>query len=393
MSQPLLKILVITPTFFPTMGGAERGIYEIYRRLIGRYEIHILAPYPKRPFLTPWPPGIQPIPLTLHRFTDTWNLLNLRGQRLLLGLLPPFSLSMAHATRQLARHLQPDVVNVHYAIPSGYAVQVLKTLQLPVLLSLIGRDIPGHGSLPFWPHHVRRVMQQATQSVFISAYSQAALVPKNPDRAKIIPYGVHEFPPVAPQESFRLRQRLGIPQNAPVLFALQRLEVVKRVDILLKSLPIIQQTCPDVWLVIGGSGAEQRRLMETAVHLGIQQRVRFVGFIEETLLPVYFSMADIFLFHSMFETFGVAVAEAMAARKPIVAADHTAIPALIQHQQTGWLVPPLRPDLLAQGVLALLKNRELAQRFANQAYEYVRQTLNWEQIATAYEQTLLAICR
>ncbi len=133
--KPRAKILVVTPTFFPTMGGAERGIYEIYKRLSHRYEVHILSPYLKGSSETIWPPGIESASFTMHQYVDRINLLKVKGQRLLWGLVPPFSISMARATQQLVDHIKPDVANVHYAIPSGLAVHVLRNQRIPVVLS------------------------------------------------------------------------------------------------------------------------------------------------------------------------------------------------------------------------------------------------------------------
>jgi glycosyltransferase involved in cell wall biosynthesis len=387
-------VLVITPTFFPVMGGAERGIYEIYRRLERQYDVHILAPRLAGHDGPIWPQGVAPANFTLHGYSDEINLLKVKGQRLLLGALPPFSISMAQAASRLVRQVKPDIANVHYAIPSGLAVFTLRRRRIPVLLSLVGRDLPGPGTLPLWPHYIQRVARCASAAVCISHDSSKSLLDATRggwEQKRVIPYGVTIPSETQQADITELRESLKIPQQSVILFALQRLDKVKRLDVLLESLRLILQSGNDVFLVVGGTGPEMDYLKHYAAKLGVSSNVLFVGFIKDDRLPKYYAMADIFLFHSTFETFGVSVAEAMAAQKPIIAADNTAVPELIKHGETGWLVPPMRPKLLADGILSLLKDGDLATRLAANAFRYVKDNLAWDKVAESYDEALASI--
>ncbi len=383
-------ILVVTPTFFPTMGGAERGIYEIFRRLSQHHHVHILAPEPTRLSPNYWPQGLESASFTVHRYKDHLNLLKTKGQRLLMGALPPFSFSMAQAAKDLVRRLQPHVANVHYAIPSGFTVYMLREHKVPVVLSLVGRDIPDNTTLPLWPAYVRWVMNWSTKTIFISKYSRTSLLGREnlSDTSEIIPYGVSNPPPISPYDLAKLRKKLEISEASFVLFALQRLEKVKRVDVLLHTLALVYQVRKDIVLVIGGSGAESTSLKQLADDLGLSQQIRFVGFIPESDLPYYFGISDLFVFHSTSETFGVAVAEAMIAQKPIIAADETAVAELISHQHTGWLTASMNPALLAEGILTLLNHPDLRSKLATMAFQYAHNYLNWDKIAERYDEVL-----
>jgi glycosyltransferase involved in cell wall biosynthesis len=377
------------------MGGAERGIYEIYRRLTGRFDIHIVAPRFEQSDVTIWPKGVEPADFALHWYDDRASLLRLRGQRLLLGAIPPFSVSMMRAVDRLIDAIRPDVANVHFAIPSGLAVHALRRKAIPVVLSLVGRDIPGQGSLPLWGHYVRQVTRMASFTVFISHYSRK-LLGNSSDQAgrfTVIPYGAQVCHGQDKTATADLRRRLGIPTNATVLFALQRLEKVKRLDVVLKSLQLVLQSRQDVFLVVGGSGSEAERLRYLAASLGINQHVVFAGFIAENELSSYFALADIFVFHSTFETFGVVVAEAMAAGKPIVVADDTAVSELIVHKESGWIVPPLRSDLLANGILTLINDQSLAGQLAISASFVAARELSWDRVSERYAEVLIANSR
>ncbi|CAG0935237.1 phosphatidyl-myo-inositol dimannoside synthase [Thermoflexales bacterium] len=388
-------VLVATPTFFPVMGGAERGIYEIYRRLSERFDIHIVAPRFDQSDATIWPKGIEPADFTLHWYDDRVNLLRLRGQRLLLGAIPPFSISMMRAVDHVTDAIKPDVANVHFAIPSGLAVHALRQRTIPIVLSLIGRDTPGPGSLPLWRHHVRQVARMASFTVFISQYSQKLLWSSSDQagRFAVIPYGAQVCHIQDKTVTADLRHRLGIPANATILFALQRIEKVKRLDVVLEGLRLILQSRKDVFLVIGGTGSEAERLQHLAVRLDVNPQVVFAGFIAENDLPSYFALADIFIFHSTFETFGVVVAEAMAAGKPIVVADDTAVSELIVHKESGWVVPPLRPDLLANGILTLISDQPLAHQLAISASLVAARELSWDRVSEQYAEVIIANSR
>jgi len=389
-----MRILVLTPTFFPIMGGAEKGIYEIYRRLAGRHQIRILTPWQKEKHRHNYEIEEQfPLPdqLEIVRFQDSINLMDSPGQGRLKGLIPPFSLSVIPALLRTVQEFNPDIINVFYALPYGLGgLMAQKRGKTPVLLSLIGRDVPGPQIPPLWAHYSRKVARALSEVLFISRYCRQALFPKGGSFGHIVPFGVdtERFQPGDSGESRRLiREKYGLSQEGVVLFCLQRLDRWKRVDIILKAFKLVAKK-KDAYLIIGGKGPEKNFLLQLAHDLKINSRVIFTGYITEKELPLYFRGCDVFVFHSTYETFGLVLVQAMACGAPVVSVSSTAIPELVHDRRTGLCVEPLNPEALAKGICLLLENQELAQTLAREALALIKKNYEWKKVANQYEAIL-----
>lgn len=144
------------------------------------------------------------------------------------------------------------------------------------------------------------------------------------------------------------RKSLGLPGDIPLLGALGRLDPAKGYDVLLEALPRVAGAC----LTIAGEGPERHRLEALAQTLGIADRVRWLGFQAE-ILPVLAAF-DLFIQPSRYEGLPVTVLEAMAAGLPVVATSIGGTPEAVLDGETGRLVPPEAPELLAAAINDLL---------------------------------------
>ncbi|MGQ9617984.1 MAG: glycosyltransferase family 4 protein [Candidatus Aminicenantia bacterium] len=381
-----MKILVITPTFFPIMGGAEKGIYELYSKLSDRHEIKILTPVLSKKLVENF--GVEEV-ISLKRievinYKDTINFLRLPGQFKLKGLIPPFSITTVFAAFKALKSFNPDAVNVFYAIPSGLAgVFIEKVKKKPVVLSLIGRDVPGPGIPPFWKHYVRFISKKVRKTIFISEYCRKSLGFSS-DFGEVIPFGVDTKKFGPDLDASMLRKRLNIPETSYVLFSVQRLDHWKRVDVLIRAMKMIS-TNMDAYLIIGGKGPEMENLKKLSEKLSVSSRVIFTGYINEEELPFYFSVSDLFVFHTTYETLGIVILQAMASGKPLVSVKCTAIPEVIEDGLNGILVEPLDPNALANGVIEILRDKEKLEKFSRTSVEIALRKYDLELLAEKYE--------
>lgn len=383
-----MKILLITPTYFPIMGGAEIGIYEIYRRLIKRHKVKILTPWLDNKLISDYgieEPFIDFSDKDILRFKDKINLMNLPGHRKLKGIIPPYSLSSIQAALKIVRLFKPDIVNVYYVLPTGLAALLVERItRTPVVISIIGRDVPGPNIPPMWKIYARRVARLVSRKVFISQYCRQALFGSDSDYGEIVPFGVDvkKFRPDL--DGSKLRDSFKIPRNSKILFSLQRLDQWKRVDVIIEAMKFVLKR-KDVFLVIGGKGPEQESLLQITRELGLTSRIIFAGYIRENDLPLYYAMSDIFVFHSTYETFGLVLLQAMAAGKPIVSVNCTAIPELVENNQNGILVDPLNPEEFASAVISLLNNKKSMKCFSAESRRRALIEYDWDHIAEKYE--------
>jgi glycosyltransferase involved in cell wall biosynthesis len=385
-----LNILVITPGFLPFIGGAEIGVHEIYSRLGRRHRVTILTPA-----LREHEPveGFDQSSYRVERYPDFLNFGQVGGRMLLQGSLPPFSVGALAAAAGAIRRLRPDAVNVHYAAYTGLAaVYAQLAARIPTLLSLIGRDaVPGPQVPRLWPWYASLVARQVEHTVFISEFCRSHYR-KYRFPCSIIPYGadIHQITPQPAGEA--LRDRLGLPPSRRVLLSLQRLSPIKNVETSLHSVrELLVQGIDQFILLVGGDGPDQDRLKALAGRLGLHDHVRFLGFIPEDQVGGFLSLADVFLFPSLFETFGIVLAQAMAAGLPIVASNTSSIPEVVQDGQTGLLSPPTDPKALARNIRRLLEDGALRERMGKAARRRAVELYDWDRVAGQYEQVLVSM--
>ena len=154
----------------------------------------------------------------------------------------------------------------------------------------------------------------------------------------------------------------------------------KGVDILLNAMPFIMKE-HEVILDIIGDGPRLEQYRAQAQQLGIEGSVRFRGFIPHDMMPTEYSAADLFIFPSRRESFGLVLAEAMASGLPVVSTTAGAIPEVVENGDTGILVPPENPEKLAGAVIHLLDDPKKMKLMSGKGTERVEKHFTWDKVA------------
>jgi glycosyltransferase involved in cell wall biosynthesis len=173
--------------------------------------------------------------------------------------------------------------------------------------------------------------------------------------------------PLPPDELERFRRVWRLPDRARLLGTLTRFRAEKGVKHLVAAMPLVLERVPDALLLLWGDGPDRSRLEAQAAELGVEARVRFVGF--QTDAPSYLPLLDCFVLPSLSEGLGYAVMEAMVAGLPIVATRVGGIPELVRDGEQALLVEPANPEALAEALTRVLLDRQLAGRLSGAARE------------------------
>ncbi|WP_239696773.1 1,4-alpha-glucan branching protein domain-containing protein [Paenibacillus oryzisoli] len=179
----------------------------------------------------------------------------------------------------------------------------------------------------------------------------------------------------------------GKPQR--VLAFLGRLVYEKGVHILLAAMPQVLAQYPDAKLVIAGVGPEQDRLEELALSLGDQ--VSFAGFLGEADKNLLLQSAEICIFPSLYEPFGLVALEAMANGTPLIVSDTGGLAEIVSHGVNGCTCPPGDADALAAQIIQLLEQPEYASQLAANALRTVHSEYNWKKIGSMTTQVYDAV--
>jgi glycosyltransferase involved in cell wall biosynthesis len=154
-----------------------------------------------------------------------------------------------------------------------------------------------------------------------------------------------------------IRQMIGLPNGAVLLGTVANLFPRKGYEVMLRALPAIVRAVPAVHYVIVGSDDHDYadRLTRLAQDLNIADRVHIVGF-QDPVQP-FLAALDLYVHPALMEGFGIAVVEAMAVGKAVVATTTGGLPEVVAQGETGLLVPPGDAESLAATVVSLLEDK------------------------------------
>jgi glycogen(starch) synthase len=188
-----------------------------------------------------------------------------------------------------------------------------------------------------------------------------------------------------------IREKYGIPKDWSLLLFVGRLTWVKSIRNLVQAVPMVLKEYPKTKLVVLGKGEEQRDIVEIAARLGIEENVicRF-EFVPEEERILHYAAADVCIFPSVYEPFGIVSLEAMAMERPTVVGAHGVVGFREQvvpsgPDQTGIHVNGEDPADIAWGVEEVLKNPQRARTWGKNGRKRVLELFTWRRVA---EQTI-----
>ncbi len=206
-----------------------------------------------------------------------------------------------------------------------------------------------------------KALNKASKIISISDYTRSRLVEEqnlSPDKIPLLPvtFDASRFQIAAKPDL--LLQRYHLTSEQPVILTVARLAEAKRhkgYDQVLKALPTIRQSIPDIHYLIVGKGSDHPRIEQLIIDLNLQDCVTLTGFIPDTELNDHYNLCDVFAMPSKGEGFGIVYLEALACGKPTLGGDRDgAIDALCQGE-LGVLVNPDDIDAIAQNLSQILQ--------------------------------------
>jgi glycosyltransferase involved in cell wall biosynthesis len=173
----------------------------------------------------------------------------------------------------------------------------------------------------------------------------------------------------------------------PLVGCIARLHRQKGIPYLLEAVEPIRRAFPDVKIWIVGGGPLKEKLERLNERLDVSSHVFFLG--ERQDVPQLVSCFDVFVLPSLWEGLPYSLLEAAALGKPVVASDIDGVRELIRHEETGLLVPPRKPELLADAVVRLLRDRDYALRLGQNLKADVRETYTLDRMVTQVQDLYL----
>jgi len=298
--------------------------------------------------------------------------------------------AMAGMSPQInALHGPFDLIHAHDWLVEEAGRKLAKLFQIPLLATIhateYGRNHGLYNELQRYIHGLEKQLTNEAKLVITCsrymAHEVSSLFELPSARVRVIPNGVN---PAGLGEAGQAGcEDRGEQDRAPVILFFGRLVPEKGVQVLLESMPRLVKRVPGVRLLVAGRGPYEEHLRSLSGRLGINDRVSFIGFVNDDGLSGILEQSRVAAFPSIYEPFGIVVLEAMAAGVPVVVSDTGGLQDIVEHGVDGYKAPPGRADMLAYYLAELLVNPVLVTDFCRQAWRKVQTVYNWRYIAAA----------
>lgn len=315
-------------------GGIGRYTRELVRALVASetgHEFH---------FFSARPPAALPVPNPLPEANHVHHHPALLDERWLYRFwyrlrLP---LPVQWATGPLDLFHSPDFVlpPVSGEIPTLLTVHDLSFVHYPatfpdVLVDYLNRVVP-------WS--IRRATHvladsQATKDDLSAVWQVPA------DKVTVLYSGVDaRFRPLVAAATLQpVRERYGL-DDAPFVLSVGTVQPRKNYQMLIRAFQPVAARFPHTLAIAGGKGWLYDDMLAEIERQGLNGRVRFIGFVDDDDLPALYSAADLFLFPSLYEGFGLPLLEAMGCGVPVITSDASSLPEVVGTGETAVLLSP-----------------------------------------------------
>lgn len=298
---------------------------------------------------------------------------------------------------RLFRRLRPQIVHTHASKAGALGRLAARLAGVPIIV----HTFHGHTFHSYFHPLLSRLFRTlerglarwTTRIIAISPTLKEELIRYRiapAEKIVVIPLGL-ELDRFAESDRFRgeLRRQLGLAEAIPLICSVGRLVPVKNHALLFQAFARVLQHRPDAHLLLVGDGELRPQLEVASRHPPLRGHVSFLGWRED--LERVYADADLVVNNSLNEGTPVAVIEAMAAARPVIATAVGGTPDLIRDGETGWLVPSKDPEALAGRILYVLDHPEEAARVARAAQAFALARFQADQLIRRMRELYLTL--
>lgn len=400
-----MRVLHIVQGYAPAVGGTEKVIQRISEELVHRHAdsvtVYTTVAYNCELFWRRDQPSL-PVGLsivngvTVRRF-PVWNHLN-QVRRLLAGasyklrlplndyfrafyngpIIPSMTHEIAQESADIVAASSFPLLHMQYALRGG------RRAGSPVVLigGIHVKDAWGFDS-PL----IYRTLRQADHVIAYTQFERDFLVAKGVPQNQITVIGLGvDAAPFAQANGYTLRQQHGW-GNDPIVAYVGQQVAHKRIDTLISAMTKVWPDHASARLLIAGSRTSFTPTLEALVG-GLpsrwRQRVTFIHDFEESIKPELYSATDVLAYPSSHESFGLALLEAWAAGRPVIACAETAPGSIVTDRQDGLLVPYGDESHLASALQSMLVSPESRTQMGIAGRQKVLAEHSWDQVAQRF---------
>jgi glycogen(starch) synthase len=200
------------------------------------------------------------------------------------------------------------------------------------------------------------------------------------EKINVIPNGINLSNFIGIERDYDFRRQYAM-DNEKIILYVGRLVYEKGIQHLIAAMPKVLSNYHDAKLIIAGRGGMMDELRQEANNLGLNDKIYFTGYLDSKQVQKMYKCADVAVFPSTYEPFGIVALEAMLAGVPTVVSDVGGLDEIVTHGVDGMKAYAGNANSIADSITALLYDHQLATNVAKKAKQKVKEQFNWEKIA------------
>ena len=308
---------------------------------------------------------------------------------------------LAKANELISKEGKFDVIHAHDWLVTYAAKSLKESYNIPLVATIHatenGRNSGIHDETQRYINDTEWLLTyESTEVIVNSNYMKNELqrifgLPF--EKINVIPNGINLNNFTGIERDYDFRRQYAMDNEKMILYV-GRLVYEKGIQNLIGAMPKILSNYHDAKLVICGKGGMMDELRQEARNLGIENKVYFAGYCDSKKIQKMYKCADVAVFPSTYEPFGIVALEAMLAGVPTVVSDVGGLNEIVEHGVDGMKSYAGNSNSIADSVLTLLFDAKLCSAVSKNAVKKVKELYNWNKIAQdthyVYEQ---AICQ
>ena len=358
-----MKCLVITPYFYPKIGGLENYAYNISQGLKDKYAweiVVITSNHEEKKDREEELDGIK-----IYKLARWFKISN-----------TPINPMWYFQIKNIIKKEKPDMINAHTPVPFISDVTARVCGDIPFILTYHTGAMMLKGKLledlliKFYESSIlKATLKKAKKIICSSDFVRFDFLKDYAKKTITITPGV---------DINRFKSKISDFKNK-ILFVggLKEAEKYKGLKYLLSAVNIIKKNIKDVKLTVVGEGDYIIYYKKLCKDLEIELNVEFKGRLIGRKLVEQYQKSNVLVLPSLSESFGIVLLEAMACKKPVIGTEIGGISYIINHGKNGLLIPPKDPESLAEAILKILKNPELAKKMGRNGHKNVIDKFTW----------------
>lgn len=393
-NQKEKTILMLSWEYPPhIIGGLARHVHALTTELAGRNQhIHVLTskPFDSKDYENQGT-------VHIHRV----NPINDRDPDFL-SWMGGLNLAVIEESMKIAKYIEFDVVHTHDWMTGPAAEFISRALDIPLIVTIHGTEFGRNKGIftelqKFISKKENELCHSADELIVCSDFMEAEVlslfkVPKN--KITVIPNG--SLAEKVEEHDFDLEELYPFISGKKLVFSIGRIVKEKGFQTLISAADLLKHKADELCFVVAGNGPLLEGYREKVTELGLEGFVNFIGFVNEEIRTSLTKRADLAVFASSYEPFGLAAAEALSAGVATVVAKTGGMQALVEDYQTGFHMLPGNEESLVNIIHWILENEALADEIGRNGSISVHEKFSWERNAkstdTLYIKAISTYC-